>query len=227
MSALFQELGQSPLPVLEMLGIASPEFAGTTPQQYLARGTAIELAKLTQAAVAHGTESEQPLPPTHAGAVTTLQLLQESCATGRFQKPWDPTLHVLAVATLPYLDSSAAQQLLDAAVPDACADALSDSARSWLELYRAVAARDAAWMASVAERLLAAGATRDASRRQYLSTAAMLGRLVAGQPKQALEFWEKHRVEDDTAQPPGDMRLLVSMAIGRQQDSAPGAARAP
>jgi len=219
MSTLLLEFSLSALPVLEMVGIAKPNFGRVTLQQYLPRGSAIELAHIARAAVTQDAEPARPISASLDEALTTLRLLRRTCDAAVADDTWEQPLHVLALSTLPYLNPEAARETLAAAVPSACAASLTESAHGWLDLYAAVAARDAQRIASEAERLLSKGEATDLPRRRYLTAAAMLGHLASGQPKQALDIWNEYRVEEHPEQAPGDTHLLVALALERAQTS--------
>ena len=127
----------------------------------------------------------------------------------------------LPCSTLPYLDAPAATELLARAVPEDCR-AETGPARAWLDLYAAVAARDATRMWQAAETLLHAGASDEPAKHTYVLVAALLGRLADGQPEQVLRVWEQQRQPAETADDVPDARLLLDAAAQRIAIAARG-----
>jgi hypothetical protein len=99
-------------------------------------------------------------------------------------------------------------------------DQATADVRPWLDLYRAVAARDATNMAKAGETLLRTDGAMDPGRRQYALVAAMLGRLVNDQPAQVVQLWEAERAVAEDVNSLPDVRLLLSMALDRRAESA-------
>jgi hypothetical protein len=131
-------------------------------------------------------------------------------------------LHGFALSTLPYLDAPAATALLSAVVPAYCTSGEAEQS-AWLDLYAAVAARDAPRMWQAAEALLSQeGETIDGARHLYVMAAAMLGRVADDQPEQAVRLWERHRRPGDAVDDLPDVRLLLDVAAHGTTISAGG-----
>ncbi len=73
-----------------------------------------------------------------------------------------------------------------------CHDGLLEFQRRWIALFGAVAERDAARMAALAEGLLATQSELNNTSREYLLTAAMAGAIRAGDRGSALRLWQHY-----------------------------------
>jgi len=118
-----------------------------------------------------------------------LRLLE--CREPREFDSW--THSVLRVAKLlnPHLAPEDAGAVWARIQASPCYPSLRESQREWLQLLRAIAARDAARMADLAERILATQGGLGAEAREYLVMAAMAGRIAAREPRKALELWNE------------------------------------
>jgi hypothetical protein len=216
-AGLFRSWGIARLPILEMLGVSNVRYervvADDTFERTLLIGNAQTIYNDLMAANVSDTLPKNP-------ALTSLWVLRSACETADLAAAWSFELHGLALASLPFLDARSASEALAAAAPQRCLDQATADVRPWLDLYRAVAARDATNMAKAGETLLRADGAMDPGRRQYALVAAMLGRLVNDQPAQVVQLWEAERAlaEDVNALP--DVRLLLSMALDRRAEGA-------
>jgi hypothetical protein len=111
------------------------------------------------------------------------------CREPRENEAW--THSVLRVAKLinPHLAPDDAGALWRRIQASPCYPSLRESQREWLLLLRAVAGRDAAGMAALAEHILATQAGLGAEAREYLVMAAMAGHIGAREPQKALALW--------------------------------------
>lgn len=202
-----------------MLGVASFRYADVVSDQTFRRTQLIGGARMLQADL-HRIDELGATELARNPMLTSLWLLRRSCETGGLTIEGLEALHGLALSTLPYLDAPAATALLSEAVPAHCTRGVAE--RAWLDLYAAVAARDAPRMWQAAEDLLShEGETIDAARHRYVVAAAMLGRVADDQPEQALRLWERHRRHDAVDDLP-DVRLLLDVAAHGTTVSAAG-----
>jgi hypothetical protein len=67
--------------------------------------------------------------------------------------------------------------------------------RRWLALFRAVAARDASGMATIAEELLATQRELSNEAREYLVLASMTGAVAGGQGARAVTLWSAQKAD--------------------------------
>lgn len=131
---------------------------------------------------------------------------------------WFHSLYQLARTINPYLSAAEGRTLWDrlsdriGAAP--CGAAPGPAQNAWIALFRAVAARDPARMAELAEQLLGEASELPSSNRQYLITAGMTGYLALGQRVKAAEMWNRYP-RDVEATTDLDLRLLYAHAFGK------------
>jgi predicted membrane-bound spermidine synthase len=207
----FRSWSVSPVPILEMLGVSDFRHDLVTPDVTFQRTQMIGKAHYLYDGLVNGSSigSTQLLP---GDTLTSLTLLRRSCDMSTFELSWSAGLHDLALTSLAFLDAPAATGMLDSAVPAACTASASPQLLAWLDLYRAVAARDAAGMAGSAERLLESNSVQDASRIYYVMVAAMLGNVLEGRAAHALQLWEKYRGALGNRETAPDLELLINLA---------------
>jgi len=130
--------------------------------------------------------------------------------SGEWQSAW----FRIAAGTLPNLDPDRAETLVLQATGSNCGAALTPADRDWLELYLAVARRDAASLATAADTLLTgAQELTDPEQRAYVVTAGMLGLLQLGRPEDALALWRTHGdTQFATSGIPEYTRLVLQLA---------------
>ena len=135
---------------------------------------------------------------------------------------WFHSLYQLARTINPYLSAAEGRALWDrlgdqlgdrrGAAP--CRGSPAPAQKAWIGLFRAVAARDPATMAGLAEQLLGQASELPSGNRQYLLTAGMTGYLALGQRDKAVELWNRYpRDVDGTTDL--DLRLLYAHAFGK------------
>jgi hypothetical protein len=76
-----------------------------------------------------------------------------------------------------------------------CFGALQEFQRRWLQLFRAVAVRDASRMAALASQLLETTPELGAEAREYLVLAAMAGSVASGDKPAALALWNAQKAQ--------------------------------
>ncbi|HEY5292095.1 MAG TPA: hypothetical protein VIJ43_07260, partial [Burkholderiales bacterium] len=136
---------------------------------------------------------------------------------------WDPARHDVWLhslfqvanavnAFLPPEETAALWRRFESA---GCYGTLPQLYKLWIALFKAVGARDAANMASLAERLFATPSDLPAESRRYLLTAAMTGYLAQNKPEEALQAWERYapRISSDERSQLM-LRLLYAKASG-------------
>jgi spermidine synthase len=124
-----------------------------------------------------------------------LDLLRVRLIECRDPREFDVWIHsAVRVAALinPHLSPDDAGAVWTRVQASPCYPSLRGPQREWVKLLRAVAARDAARMALVAEGLLATEVGLSTEAREYLLMAAMSGRLASREPGQALRLWREH-----------------------------------
>ena len=114
------------------------------------------------------------------------------CRQPRELDAWlNGALHI-AKAMNPYLSAEDASAPWLRIARSPCFAGLHEFQKTWLALFRAVAARDLPRMAELGSRLLAGGQRYGGEAREYLLMAAMTGYLAGGQGEQALALWDQH-----------------------------------
>jgi spermidine synthase len=213
-ASMFDTWGVAQLPVLEMLGMepfdhGSVHLAGT-----FYRTALLSQGQSLYAAIVEGKNANgSPL----GVATTVVDLLGQSCDATRQEDVWLSGMHTVAQWSLPFVSSSDAKALVAAALPAQCVATASERLKTWMELYRAVAARDAAAMASAGTAAIAQSGT-DESREYYALAAAMLGNLANQRPDRTLELWRdrSERLQRVSATP--DIELVIRVAEKRLAD---------
>src|SRR5205814_1331839 len=74
-----------------------------------------------------------------------------------------------------------------------CFSSLHPFQRRWIQLFRAIGARDSARMGELAAELLSSQREISRDARQYLAMAAMAGYITARNKPRALEIWSEHK----------------------------------
>jgi spermidine synthase len=124
-----------------------------------------------------------------------LDLLRVRLIECRDPRDFDVWIHsALRVAALvnPHLAADDARAIWTRVQASHCYASLSGMQREWISLLHAVAARDAARMAAIAEGILTAEAGLAIEAREYLLMSAMTGRLASRESAQALRLWKEH-----------------------------------
>lgn len=215
------QLHLAPVPVLEMLdghvrtGEPSPMAPSYFPK------TEFQLLAGHIADVLLGRPS---IEPENLGkARFNVQLLIRELATSGPHPPEDGLVRAvlldIASAVNPYLPASRLAPLWDTLANQPGYYALSERTRDWFALHRAVGARDAATMATLAARLIETTPRDQISQAEasYLLAAGLTGCLANGDKDKArvlLETFVNHH--ESIRQPPLYLHLLV------QQSSAGG-----
>jgi len=125
--------------------------------------------------------------------IARLRLVE--CRAPREHDFWLKSLLGVARRLNPYLPPDEAALVWASFAATPCYVGLRPFQREWIELFAAVAGRDAAKSAELAEALLASqpGLNRDA--REYLVVAGMAGHLGAGRPQRAKALWDRQAQE--------------------------------
>lgn len=124
------------------------------------------------------------------------------------------SVHDLMSTTLAALDPEQATLLVDTITDSDCALQNDRDIVAWMELYRAIAQRDAAAMSASAHYLLADDQRTPLAIRDFVVATAMLGDIVAGRPENAHSIWRNH---EETVfadrEIPMYIKLIASIAI--------------
>ena len=122
--------------------------------------------------------------------VSKLRLIE--CREPQRYDIWFHSLYGVARSVNPLLPANEARALWERLEKSSCISALGASQRRWLELFKAVGARDAARMAQMAEMLLTEPSDLPPDHRQYLMMAGMTGYVAQGRREQAAALWNRY-----------------------------------
>ena len=190
------ELAVAPLPILEMTrGAATTYLREPVPAHVLARRLRTQSEAL---ALARGLlqRSADPLRKEHSAVITTLLALKRPGALcgAAVSSTAIEQLHRAAELTLSRLPPDLLRALwIERRWLDCAPGKLAPQARERLELYAAIAARDARAMLARARTLLERGAPAgEDDWGRYLLVTAMLGAQVAGEREEAQRIWRTY-----------------------------------
>lgn len=119
----------------------------------------------------------------------------QSCVLGQDTPRFRFSVHDIMTATLPFLDADQGLALVNAVGNAPCAAQKEEQTLLWLDLYRAVARRDASMMSAASLRLLSDEAKTPQILHDYLVTAAVLGDIAAGRRNHARVIWDRYAEE--------------------------------
>ncbi len=141
------------------------------------------------------------------------RLKTTDCADPERIEIWFSSLLQLARTMTPLLPAIDATAMWNRIASPPCQLRLTEGQAAWLELFRAVARRDAATMASVADKLLDARFNHSNAQSRYLLIAGMTGNLVTGDREKAVALWNRSPgIADKTRD--FTLRLLYAHAFG-------------
>jgi hypothetical protein len=211
---LFQMWGIAQLPVLEMLGLEPFDYTTVASDGSLHRTTLIDQArKLRKWLIEGNNRADSAL----GAAATLVNMFGRSCDTTLREEAWLSSLHTIAQWSLSFSSASDASATIALAMPQQCAATASPRLRTWVELYQAIAARDAHGMVAAGTAALEQPGLEE-GRLHYALTAAMLGHLAAHRPDKTLELWHGRPAPlgNTTATP--DIELVIRVAEKRLAD---------
>jgi len=205
----------APLPVLEMLKNEQLEFDAITKTGYLSRLVHIEAADwlydFIVDSIAEDKQSEEGRL-----LATWLREAAAYCEDDLDLNRWFTYVQDLMVASLPYMGPDKGNQLIDAIDRSQCETQQFPLIVRWFDLYRAVANRDAAAMATIGKELIeimpmdAPGA-----HRGYLLDVLVLAQIAEGRFEAANTNWQRYGSKMYGDGPlPGYMQLLRALAEG-------------
>ena len=216
-ATLFQEWGIAPVPVTDMLFGDRLAYEGLAPQPEFPRTKAIDTAAAVFSALTGELDQQHAnaeVTPVLYYAMQNVKLASRQCRGPRTVE-WQSAWFRIAGGTLPYLDPARAERLVMLATGAECGAEFTDIDRQWLDLYLAVARRDAEAMSTAATALFDADAPTlaDPEQRAYVLTAGMLGSLRQSRPEDALSLWRSHGEQQlSMIGVPSYTRLVLQMA---------------
>ena len=121
-----------------------------------------------------------------------LQLRLFECRSPRDEDVWLHSFLRLAQVMIPYLAWDDLAPLWERIARLPCASSLHEFQRQWITVFRALAARDAARTARLAQALLGSQTDAGSEAREFLLTAGMAGYVASGDAASALALWKGH-----------------------------------
>lgn len=197
------------LPVVEMLEGRSLDERQVTRSKYFLPAALAHDAWLAHDAILGrgewGARSE-----TLRGEWALATFMLDRCDPRADWAQWRATVRAFAARTTPFLAPREAVQMIDRLHSSRCLGRLPAVNAKWVDLLRAVAARDPLHMSDAASDLLEDNSNEAVA---YLVHAAMVAALARDHAQEALAVWQKHGAKlGDARAVPLDTRLLVSVA---------------
>ncbi len=236
-ASLMREWSVAPLPVMELLHDERLRLDNVQLDGSFARVRAIAVAEALYVELMPAAESvsDAPNQPSEIMYLTARNLshLRAQCAMGDNETETLLGWYKTARVTLPFLVPERASALAAYMAEPACWAGASAATRDWLDLFRAIAARDVNGMTrfgtavllheeQLHEEQLDEKQLEELNRREYVLTAAMLGLIKSGQPKQAQALWMNYGEEQFSQVIQSKYALLVRefAKIGRPADGS-------
>ncbi|HET9580202.1 MAG TPA: hypothetical protein VFP44_20410, partial [Usitatibacter sp.] len=187
------ELLAAGLPMVEML---DGEFVPTSTPRPLSSATPGSVAAMNGWTVLGGITGRSEVrrrvngERTEEDAGRTFRLWGSACSPDWTFDDVLPLMVRVAEVVNTQLDSRSSRPIWDDMVGSRCARALPPAEHRWLELFQAVAARDADRMATLGEALVSNVSTAG-PQTEYAFLAAVTGMLCRGESQRAREFMDK------------------------------------
>ena len=179
-----------PIPFFELLG--APAAAGPTIEP--AAGSALFRDGLVRRALqirdAAASGDLNGLDPITARLLSRIDTSREHCADASVQQEWQEAVKGLSDATASYLTAEELQPLWRQVRSSPCYQGAGSVGRAWVDLWGAVAQRDAAQIASLGARLLESPAVDREEDITYLTVVSAAARIRAGDAESARRLLE-------------------------------------
>src|SRR5688572_22943914 len=134
----------------------------------------------------------EAIPPQLQKDLELVKLRLMECREPRELDLWLQSAIRVAKALNPYLAPDDVGAVWGRILGTPCYGTLHEFQRRWLELFRAVGARNAPRMAELAASLIASQPPLVADAREYLMLSAMTGYVASGDKAKAMALWESH-----------------------------------
>ena len=179
-----------PIPFLELIGERGPRAATAepSPSSAVLRDSFVLRALEIRRAVASG--SLDGLNPASARYLW-LAGTGQACAAPPAQAAWADAVRNLSDQTAPYLNARELEPLWASITSSPCYREVGADQQAWVELFAAIAQRNAPDIVRLATGLLASGAAHSDSEVAYLTTAAAAAYVALGRDAQARTFLEE------------------------------------
>jgi spermidine synthase len=207
------EIGGTELPLVSMLEGRSqdwnvlPSFAGG---DYFEKIDTMRQARYTHDFLLGVPRSgEVSIPARLQKDLEIARLGSADCRVPERLGIWFNSLLQIARHMTPLLSVTQASALWNRVTRPPCTLKLNVEQIAWIELFRAVAGRDGARMAAIAEKLLDGNFVNSNSQQRYLFMVGMAGYLMSGSRDQAAALWNQHpKLADKSADL--NLRLLYA-----------------
>ncbi|MBI3595917.1 MAG: fused MFS/spermidine synthase [Nitrospirae bacterium] len=211
----YSELGEYPVPAVEMLGGKKMEW--NTTDAHLNFGSEATNNAYRSMGIRDfyvndefGQYSDFLSPALKRHAEFVKFYLSE-CGFIKEPALFKESLFDIAKATLPYLTPSESNALWDRLSRYRCFQKLPETSKDWINLFRAIGNRDADGMVNLSTKLLAPFPNNAYTISPNLVEVAILGYIVQGMNEKALQLWLKHAPGGVSNHPPNlMMRLLLA-----------------
>jgi hypothetical protein len=137
--------------------------------------------------------------------------LAKHCQTRIQAEQWINNLFRLFGVTIPYLNVSELEQILDRITPE-CIDSLTDDQQDWLGLFNGLARQSPQQIIQTAGRLFQYRDHWRLEQQQFLYAAQMLGHIVIGEISAAQNLYNDYFSRLFTETPPLAIDSLNAMA---------------
>ncbi len=183
------DLWNTPIPAIEFLGGSPQRAAPVTPRPWLRRSERMHAAQHGRTYLLNGAKRHlDSLPVRLRSDFELVRLAFLECPASPRQVSLDQLLAVAGVL-LPYLPRDEGKKSVWEALRASPCLRLGEPQASWLALFAAIGARDAAAMARIAESRLGSRDPVEAQHRDFLLAAAIIGWLATGDKARAAALW--------------------------------------
>jgi hypothetical protein len=174
-----------PIPFLELLGESRPRAATLepSPSSVVVRDRFVLRALDIRHALAAG--SLDDLDPVTARYLWLVGTTREACAAAPAQAAWADAVRNLSDETAAYLNSAELEQLWASVRSSPCYGEVGGEEHTWVNLFTAIAQRDAAGIVRLGTGLLAAVSAHSDGERAYLTTVIAAAYVNLGDNMQA------------------------------------------
>lgn len=193
---LFASLATAPVPLLEMLLDERINFDSVTSGQDYQRGEYVDIAnwifeKVSLNSVADPDRADDLVPYYTRYITDWLLMATYNCAADSNPKRWHISILEIFSLTIPFLEQDRSKELINNLTTNDCKIHKDKNTIKWVNLFRAIANRDAEKMSQIGHDLLTEKGWHDINEKKYLLTVTILGDIVANRSLEAHKLWLK------------------------------------